>query len=60
MPEIERLSLQWDSQDSQLKSKVFDLSKLEERLHKAMIEVCLNVSRSTSQSSKRETESKIR
>jgi E3 ubiquitin-protein ligase BRE1 len=37
--EVERMSALWENLDKQLKSKIFDLSAMEEKLGKAMTEV---------------------
>ena len=37
--EVERMSALWENLDRQLKSKIFDLSAMEEKLGKAMTEV---------------------
>lgn len=37
--ELEKLSTAWESLDKQLGNKVFDLSVMEERLQKSLVEV---------------------
>ena len=41
--ELEKLSAAWETLDKQAKSKVFDLTGLEERLVKLGIEVCRRI-----------------